>query len=321
MKPLIILSGPTAVGKTDLSLKLAKCVNGEIISADSMQVYRSMDIGTAKIMPAEMRNVRHHLIDIISPFEEWNVLKFKTMAKEAIEEIYRNGHIPIVTGGTGFYIQALIKDVDFSEEADCSVRTELEEQYRREGADSLYEELQKIDPKSAQIIHRNNVKRVIRAIEFYRLNGCPISEHNLRQSENESPYQYAYFVLTDDREILYSRIDARVDKMLENGLVDEVKRLRDSGLDRSYVSMQGLGYKEILDYLDGKISLEEAVYILKRDTRHFAKRQLTWFRREKNVVMVHKSDFRQEDDILEFMMNYLREHSVIPGLQEKGGTV
>lgn len=319
MKPLIILSGPTAVGKTDLSLKLAKRVNGEIVSADSMQVYRGMDIGTAKIMPDEMQNVRHHLIDILSPFEEWNVLKFQTLAKEAIEKIYQEGHIPIITGGTGFYIQALIKNVDFTEEKDSSVRLELEERYRREGADGLYEELQKTDPESARIIHKNNVKRVIRAIEFYRLNGYPISEHNAAQSGNESPYNYAYFVLTDERERLYSRIDMRVDKMMEAGLVEEVKRLRDSGLDRTYVSMQGLGYKEILDYLEAKTSLEEAVYILKRDTRHFAKRQLTWFRREKNVVMLNKGDFRQESDILDYMTEYLNTHSVTALLPVKSG--
>ena len=317
MKPLIILSGPTAVGKTDLSLKLAKRVNGQIISADSMQVYKDMDIGTAKIMPEEMQGVKHHLVDIITPFEEWNVLKFKNLAKDAIEEIYSEKQIPVVAGGTGFYIQALIKDVDFSEENDDSVRRALEKEYNENGADYLYEELLRIDPVSAQIIHKNNVKRVVRAIEFYRLNGYPISEHNSEQSENESPYNYAYFVLTDDREKLYNRIDLRVDKMVEAGLIDEVKELRARGLHKGFVSMQGLGYKEILNYLEGEISLDEAIYILKRDTRHFAKRQLTWFRREKNVVLINKSDYKNDDEILDFMMDYLYKNSIITKPEEK----
>lgn len=317
MKPLIILSGPTAVGKTDLSLKLAKRVNGQIISADSMQVYKGMDIGTAKIMPEEMQGVKHHLVDIITPFEEWNVLKFKNLAKEAIDKIYSERQVPVVAGGTGFYIQALIKDVDFSEEKDNSVRKALEEEYNEKGVDYLYDELLRIDPVSAQIIHKNNVKRVVRAIEFYRLNGYPISQHNFEQSENESPYNYAYFVLTDDREKLYNRIDLRVDKMVESGLIDEVKRLQAMGLDKSFVSMQGLGYKEIIDYLEGKVSLDEAIYILKRDTRHFAKRQLTWFRREKNVVLINKSDYKNDDEILDFMMDYLCTNSIISKPEEK----
>lgn len=311
MKPLVILTGPTAVGKTELSIKLAKLLNGEIISADSMQVYKGMDIGTAKITKEEMQGVEHHLIDIITPFEDWDVSSFKTYSQNALDDIVMRGRIPLVTGGTGFYIQALVKDVDFSYEDNSDVRNELEREYELKGADYLHEKLKEVDPVSAVIIHKNNVKRVIRALEFFKLNGYPISEHNKTQSENESPYNFAYFVLTDERDKLYERINRRVDIMLENGLVDEVKRLKDSGLDRSYVSMQGLGYKEILDYLDGKLTLEEAVYILKRDTRHFAKRQLTWFRREKDVIMINKSDYSGTDEILEYMISILREKGII----------
>ncbi len=311
MKPLVILTGPTAVGKTELSIKLAKLLNSEIISADSMQVYKGMDIGTAKITEDEMQGVAHHLIDIITPFEEWDVSSFKTYSQKALDDIVMREKIPLVTGGTGFYIQALIKDVDFSHEDNSDVRNELEREYELKGADYLHEKLKEVDPVSAEIIHKNNVKRVIRALEFFKLNGYPISDHNKTQSENQSPYNFSYFVLTDERDKLYERINKRVDIMLENGLVDEVKRLKESGLDRSYVSMQGLGYKEILDYLDGKLTLEEAVYILKRDTRHFAKRQLTWFRREKHVIMINKSDYSGTDEILEYMISILREKGII----------
>ncbi len=309
-KPLIVLSGPTAVGKTALSINLAKSVSGEIISADSMQVYKGMDIGTAKIKEEEMCGVRHHLIDIISPFDEWNVMEFKNRAVTAIDEIYGRGNIPIVTGGTGFYIQALLKDVDFEDEQDNSVRTSLENEAKEKGSEYLYKELCRIDPVSAEKIHCNNVKRVIRAIEFYRLNGYPFSEHNETQMERTSPYDYHYFVLTDDREKLYKKIEKRVDIMLEDGLVEEVQKLKNFGLDKTYVSMQGLGYKEILDYLDGNTTLEEAVYLLKRDTRHFAKRQMTWFRREKDVDFVDKSTFASEDEILKYMISRITKFNL-----------
>ncbi len=315
MKPLIVLSGPTAVGKTDLSLKLAKKINGEIISADSMQVYIGMDIGTAKILPDEMQGVKHHLIDIISPYEEWNVMRFQKLAKAAIDEICSNDRIPIVTGGTGFYIQALLKDVEFSPETDGSVRAELEEKAENGGSDELYQELCRRDPASAAKIHRNNTKRIIRALEFIRLNGYPFSEHNKEQSGKKPPYDFAYFVLTDDRQKLYQRIDKRVDAMLEKGLIEEVKRLKMTGLDRSYVSMQGLGYKEVLDYLDGITSYEDTVAVLKRDTRHFAKRQLTWFRREEDVIMLDKSFFENDDRILESIINTLNEKGIINGIK------
>ncbi|MBR6273698.1 MAG: tRNA (adenosine(37)-N6)-dimethylallyltransferase MiaA [Lachnospiraceae bacterium] len=302
MKPLIILSGPTAVGKTELSIKLAHEADGEIISADSMQVYRTMDIGTAKIKPSEMDGIPHHLIDIIEPEDEWNVSLFAEYAKKAVNDIYSRGKVPVLVGGTGFYIQALLYDVEFSEEDDNEIRKRLTKESIRLGAHALHERLKEIDPVSAEIIHENNVKRVIRALEFYELHHMPISEHNKTQSERKSPYDFRYFVLSDSRDKIYDRIDRRVDKMLEAGLVDEVKGLMDRGLDLSYVSMQGLGYKEIYKYLTGEYTLDEAVYILKRDTRHFAKRQLTWFRHEKELMMISREDYENDQLILEKML-------------------
>ena len=261
-KPLIILAGPTAVGKTKASIGLAKRIGAEIISADSMQVYKHMDIGSAKITKEEMQGVKHYLIDVLEPDEEFHVVKFQQLAKAAMEEIYAKGKIPIVVGGTGFYIQALLYDIDFTENEDHSgIREELEQLAAERGEEHLHQMLAQIDPESARAIHANNVKRVIRAIEYYRLTGEKISEHNKREREKTSPYDLYYYVLTRDRAALYERIDRRVDIMMEQGLVDEVKRLKEMGCTRDMVAMQGLGYKEILDYLDGTISLGEAVYI------------------------------------------------------------
>ena len=306
-KPLIILTGPTAVGKTKASIGLAKAVDGEIISADSMQVYRHMDIGSAKIKPEEMEGIPHHLIDVLEPDEEFHVVKFQELAKKAMREIWERGHIPIVTGGTGFYIQALLYDIDFDEnEKEDAYRKELEAYAREHGAESLHEKLALVDPASAETIHPNNVKRVIRALEFYEQTGKRISEHNETQRQRESPYAFAYFVLTDDRAHLYERIDRRVDQMIEEGLVNEVQALKDKGYTKQLVSMQGLGYKEILDYLDGNCTLEEAIYTIKRDTRHFAKRQLTWFKRERDVIWINKQSFGYEaEQILDEMLSKL----------------
>lgn len=310
-KPLIIITGPTAVGKTDLSLDLARAVQGEIISADSMQVYKHMDIGSAKIMPEEMQGIPHHLIDVIEPEEEFHVVKFQEMAKEAMEGIYARGHIPVITGGTGFYIQALVRDIDFTETGgDEAYRQELEELAKTQGAEVLHEMLAKVDPVSAVEIHANNVKRVIRALEYYHFTGEPISVHNAAQRQKASPYQFVCFVLNRDRAELYRRIDRRVDIMLEQGLLEEVKKLADMGYTKDMVSMQGLGYKELLAYLDGELSYEEAVYILKRDTRHFAKRQLTWFKREADVNWVNVDDGRTREQILEDMLEVCRERGL-----------
>ena len=311
-RPLIVLTGPTAVGKTKLSIALAKAVGGEIISADSMQVYKSMDIGSAKIRPEEMDGVPHYLVDVLDPDEEFHIVKFQEMAKKAMERIYERGHIPILVGGTGFYIQAIVMDIDFTEnEEKPEVRSKWEQFAREHGAEALHKELQALDPKSAKVIPAGNVKRVIRALEFYELSGKPISEHNEEQKAKGSPYNFAYFVLNDHLERLKERIEKRIDEMLEEGLVAEVESLRNRGFTRNMVSMQGLGYKEILDYLDGKCTLEEAVYILKRDTRHFAKRQLTWFRREPEVTWVNKYEYDYDDErILAAMMAVLKSKGI-----------
>ncbi|MEY8483269.1 tRNA (adenosine(37)-N6)-dimethylallyltransferase MiaA [Lachnospiraceae bacterium 48-21] len=307
-KPLVVLTGPTAVGKTDASIGLAKALGGEIISADSMQVYQYMDIGSAKVRPEEMEGIPHFLVDELKPWEEFHVVRFQQMAKAAMEGIYARGHIPIVVGGTGFYIQALLYDIDFSEnDGDDSYRRELEQIAGRQGKTALHERLRVVDPASALQIHENNVKRVIRALEFYHQTGQRISEHNERERQKESPYRFVYFVLNDDRKRLYERIDSRVDRMLEDGLVDEVAALRDMGCKRDMVSMQGLGYKEIFAYLDGELSLEEAIYRLKRDTRHFAKRQITWFKREREVIWINKDEYGYDEDrILCDMIRYVR---------------
>lgn len=313
-KPLIILTGPTAVGKTKLSIELAKTVNGEIISADSMQVYKHMDIGSAKIKKEEMCGVPHYLIDVLEPDEEFHVVRFQEMAKQAMEEIYAKGKVPILTGGTGFYIQAVVKDIDFSKESEKSpIREELEKLAEEKGCKYLHEKLQQVDPKSAEKIHANNVKRVIRALEYFELTGKPISLHNEEEAAKESPYNVAYFVLNDVRERLYERIDARVDAMLQEGLVEEVSGLAKKGYTKDMVSMQGLGYKEILSYLDGSYTFDEAVYILKRDTRHFAKRQLTWFKREKDIIWVNKQDFHyKENEILNYILENCEKRGILP---------
>lgn len=312
-KPLVVLTGPTAVGKTKLSISLAKALNGEIISADSMQVYKYMDIGSAKITEKEMDGVPHHLIDVLSPFEEFHIVRFQELSKKAMEDIYNRGKTPVFVGGTGFYIQAITKDIDFTEgEEDKQYREELSRLAAEKGNEFLHEMLREVDKKSAEEIHANNVKRVIRALEFYKENGFPISQHNEEQKQNETPYNLAYFVLNAPRDLLYERIDRRVDEMMENGLVKEVQKLKDMGCRREMTSMQGLGYKEILSFLDGEIPLDEAVRILKRDTRHFAKRQLTWFRRESNVVWVDKDKFAFNDEkILEYMLSVCRERKII----------
>ena len=312
-QPLIILTGPTASGKTALSVELAKRIGGEIISADSMQVYRHMDVGSAKVTKEEMCGIPHHLIDVLDPKDAFNVVVFQQLAKSAMEEIYQNGHIPIIAGGTGFYIQALLYDIDFTEnDSDMEYRRHLEKLAADQGADVLHTMLRQVDPESADAIHANNIKRVIRALEFYEKTGRKISEHNEEERGKDSPYNFAYYVLNMDRKILYDRIDRRVDLMFEHGLEAEVLRLKDMGCTRDMVSMQGLGYKEVLDYLCGEISLAEASYIIKRDTRHFAKRQLTWFKREKDVTWINQDEFGfKRELILGWMTDDLKKRGII----------
>lgn len=309
---LIVLTGPTAVGKTELSIELAKKVNGEIISADSIQVYKGFDVGSAKITKEEMQGICHHLIDVLEPIESFNIALFKDMAKAAVKDIQSRGKLPIITGGTGFYIQSLIYDIDFTENEDDGYRATLEKLLQKKGPMYIHNMLRDIDPKSADSIHYNNSKRVIRALEYYHQTGEQISTHNERESSKTSPYNFAYFVLNCPRDILYERIDKRVDIMVNQGLVEEVRALVNSfNLTSDMVSMQGLGYKEILQYLKGEITLDEAIYIIKRDTRHFAKRQLTWFKREKDVIWVDKDIHTTTDKQLDFITNVLKEKEII----------
>lgn len=312
-KPIVVLTGPTAVGKTELSIQLAKVIGGEIISADSMQVYKYMDVGSAKITPEEMDGVRHYLVDELEPFDEFHVVKFQEYAQKYLNEIYAHGKIPIIAGGTGFYIQALLNDIDFTEqESDSAYRKELEVLAEEHGNQYLHDRLKEVDPESAEAIHPNNRKRVIRALEFYQETGRKISEHNAKEQMRTSPYNFAYFVLNDERSHLYKRIDARVDKMIEDGLEAEVRRLKEMGCTKDMVAMQGIGYKEMLSYLDGSYSLEEAVYIIKRETRHFAKRQITWFKRERDVIWLNKNEFDYKNEaILAYMIKILKEKAII----------
>lgn len=306
MDKLIVLTGPTAVGKTSLSINLAKRIGGEIISADSMQVYKYMDIGSAKISKEEMDGIPHYLIDVLDPSEDFNVYEFQKMAKDALKKIYANGNIPIVVGGTGFYIQALLYDIDFSEEDNSDIRKRLEDEASTLGAEVLYNRLMEKDPDYANSLHQNNVKKVIRALEYIELNHKLFSEHNKEERNKPSPYDFNYFVLNDERQKLYNNIDKRVDIMFDSGLYDEVLLLYQKGYTKSLNSMQGLGYKELLDHFDGKCTLDEAKEKIKLETRHFAKRQLTWFRREKEVCWINKPDFDYDDNkILDYIVSKL----------------
>ncbi|MBP3218714.1 MAG: tRNA (adenosine(37)-N6)-dimethylallyltransferase MiaA [Lachnospiraceae bacterium] len=285
--PLIILAGPTATGKSSTSIALCRLLGGSVISADSMQVYHDMQIGSARITEEEMGGIPHYLVDLIDPAEEWNVVRFQQEAVKAIQEIRQSGRLPFVVGGTGFYIQALLYDIDFTETPqDETYRKQLEELAQQE-PETLRQMLQEADPEAAQEIGPYNLKRIIRALEYHHLSGEKISEHNRREHEKESAYDAMYFVLTMDRALLYRRIDARVDQMIRDGLVEEVRALKERGLKADDPSMQGLGYRQLFPYLEGSCSLEEAVNRIKQETRHFAKRQLTWFRREEKRSTIH----------------------------------
>ena len=302
---LIIIAGPTAVGKTAAAVRLAKELGGEIISGDSMQVYRGMDIGTAKVTETEMQFVPHHLIDVLDPDTDFNAVLFQKLAKEALAKIYAAGHIPILCGGTGFYIQALLYDIDFTEEAerDDAYRRELQQLADTKGKEALAHMLKETDPLTAGTIDLNNTKRVIRALEYFKLHGKSIALHNEEQAQkrDNSPYDYRFFVLNGDRKALFSRIDSRVDRMLEDGLLDEVRHLHEQGIRRDSTAAQAIGYKELFEFLDGKCSLPEAVERIKTDSRHYAKRQLTWFRREKNAIWIDVDKGDPIDDIRKYL--------------------
>ena len=312
-KPLIILTGPTAVGKTALSISLAKAVNGEIISADSMQVYQKMNIGTAKITPGEMDGIKHHLIDVLDPSLDFNIFLFKDLALKAMDEIYAKGKVPVIAGGTGFYIQSVLYDIEFDEnDADTDFRNKMYEIAKIDDGKTLHAMLREKDPVAADEIPYQNIKRVVRALEYYHQTGKRISEHNEEQRKKESPYNFVYFVLNDDREILYDRINRRVDKMFASGLLKEVEGLINEGYHKDLISMKGIGYKELFEYFEGNCTLEEAVCDIKKNTRHFAKRQLTWFKREKDVTMVNIPDFdRNHDKVLEYMITQIKEKGII----------
>ena len=306
-KKLIIIAGPTATGKSDAAVKLAKRIDGEIISADSIQVYKGMDIGSAKITMEEMQGVPHHLIDVMDIDQDYNVALFKDMAKAAINEIYERNHIPIICGGTGFYIQALIYDIDFTDETELGdngeYRKSLEAIYKKKGCMELLELLKKEDPESYAAIDLNNIKRVIRALEFKQLHGYSIQIHNEneRKKKDDPPYELYFFVLYGDRAGMYRRINERVDRMIKSGLTEECMQLKKKGLNRSSTAGQGIGYKEMLAYLDGECSLDEAVEAIKINTRHFAKRQLTWFKREKNTIWIDIDKGDPFNDIREYL--------------------
>ncbi len=309
---LVIISGATGVGKTALSIELAKLIGGEIISADSMQVYKGFDIGTAKIRPEETDGIRHHLIDIFDPDREFSVYEFQTLAKKAMSDIYKNGHIPIIVGGTGFYIQSVVYDIDFEDGTpDRAYREELEKLAAEKGPEYLHDMLKSVDPESAESIHANNVKRVIRALTYFKESGRCFSEYNEEQSRRESPYNFAYFVLNRERKTIYERINKRVDKMIEDGLEREVRTLLESGISPGSLAMQGLGYKEIVPCILGSTPIEEAADILKTRTRHFAKKQNTWFKREKETIWVSYEDYKTEEEMLMFMVNVLKEKKIV----------
>jgi len=285
MEPVIVIAGPTASGKTGLSIELAKMINGSIVSADSMQIYRYMDIGTAKPDENERAGIRHYMIDEVDPDENYSVARYQKKALEYISEIVRAGKRPIVAGGTGLYINSLVYNISFSETVcDEKLRSELKQLAEEKGNRCLYERLKELDPEAAARIHENDVKRIIRAIEVYTHTNKTISEHVRLSRLEPAPYRYIIFGLNWDREKLYRRIDERVDKMIRQGLVDEVKKLKAMGFDKGSTAMQAIGYKEILGYLKGEYSLEEAIDILKRNTRRYAKRQLTWFRRMNEII-------------------------------------
>ncbi len=304
---LICIAGPTASGKTSFAVHLAKHINGEIISADSMQIYKYMDIGTAKPEKEEMQGIKHYLIDEITPFESFSVNEFVIRAKKYIDEIRSRGKIPIVAGGTGLYINTLTDNVKFTEsETDISLREELAKVAMENGNEYLHNMLKEIDPESALRIHPNNLKRVIRAIEIYKTSGITMSEQIANSKNEPSPYELSYFALTAPREYLYDRINKRVDIMLGKGLVDEVKALKEMGLDKTYNSMQGIGYKQTLDYLEGKMSLSELAELIKQESRRYAKRQLTWFKRDERIKWADITLYNTNEKLLECFYNEQR---------------
>jgi len=288
---VIVIAGPTASGKTDLAIEFALKCNGEIISADSMQVYRGMDIGTAKPTLEERRGIPHYMLDVVDPDEEFSVAQFQQMAKECIKDILSRGKVPIVAGGTGLYINSLVYNITFSETiADWKYREHLQNIAREQGPLVLHDMLKKVDPISAQNIHPNNVKRVIRALEVFETTGRPISEHQKESRKIKPEYDYKIFGIEVERDVLYRRIEKRTDKMIQMGLYEEVEGLLKKGYSPDLVSLQGIGYKEIIMCIQGKCSLDEAIYNIKLGTKHLAKRQMTWFRKTEGLKWINAGE-------------------------------
>lgn len=308
MKNLFILAGPTAVGKTDISINLAKKLNGEVVSADSMQIYKYMDIGSAKVTKSEMQGVPHHLIDIVDPNMSFDVSQYKKLAQETIDEIISRGKLPMLVGGTGLYINSLVCNYNFTEAStDLEYRKYLQNLALENGKEYVHELLKEVDIESYNKLYPNDLKRVIRALEVYKLTGKTISDFNKDNDIYDIPYKIYYFVLTMNRAKLYDRINKRVDIMIEKGLIDEVKNLKIMGYTSEMQSMKGIGYKEILYYLDGKISLDEAIYMIKKGSRNYAKRQLTWFRKDKRIIWIDKDEFNADNQIVEYICKKVQE--------------
>ena len=284
--PLVVLMGPTASGKTAMAVEICKKYDGEVVTADSMQVYKFMDIGTAKPTVDEMQGIKHHMIDLVEPTENYSLADYVKEAKNVIEDIHSRGKLPVLAGGTGLYIDTLTQNVELSDgDKDDALRAELTELAEKEGEDRLFEILREVDPMSCETIHKNNIKRVIRAIEFFKTTGIRQSEH-IKNTVRNSPFDMTKICLSWDRDVLYDRINRRVDIMFDMGLADEVEKVRNMGVNMSNTSMQGIGYKEVFPYLDKKVSLEETKDIIKQGTRRYAKRQITWFKREENTSFV-----------------------------------
>lgn len=305
-KNIVVIAGPTASGKTAAGIETAKQLNGEIISADSMQIYKYMDIGTAKPSLEEREGIPHHMLDVVFPDEEFSVALFRRRAGELIDEITSRGKLPIIVGGTGLYINSLVYPYDFTESAeDTSYREELEALASEMGREHIHNMLRDIDPDSHTRIHPNNLRRVIRALEVYKNTGKTITEYQIKSKEKELEYNTAYIGLNMDRKILYDRINLRVDRMFDAGLINEVKRLSELGYTKNMVSMQGIGYKELFDYLDNQITLEEAKDIIKQYSRNYAKRQLSWFRRDENINWLEVDKYNSVNDITKTIVNYI----------------
>lgn len=304
---LLIIAGPTAVGKTAISIKLAKKLNGEIISCDSMQIYKGMDIGSAKIKEQEMQGIKHYMLDIISPDENYTVAQYKEEVENLIEEISSRGKLPIITGGTGLYINSIICSMNFSEsDKDEDYRNYLESLANENGNEYIHDMLKECDKASYDNIHYNNRKRVIRALEVYKLTGKPFSSYSSGEDYYTCNYDLYYYVLNMNRETLYKRINKRVDIMLDEGLIDEVKHLKECGYDSAMQSMQGIGYKEVLDYLDGRMTLDESVEAIKKGSRNYAKRQLTWFRKDPRAEFIYKDQYGSEEDIINYIVSNVK---------------